>query len=99
VVVGESGMGKSALLANWSNRYQQHHPESLLITHFVGCSPASSNYSGLITRVMRELLVQARDGSTNIPNDTQAAIGISFFLFVFYLSSSLLFSLFSLFLV
>eukprot|EP00026_Physarum_polycephalum_P000414 Phypoly_transcript_00415.p1 GENE.Phypoly_transcript_00415~~Phypoly_transcript_00415.p1 ORF type:complete len:1535 (+),score=349.28 Phypoly_transcript_00415:114-4718(+) len=74
VVLGESGMGKSALLANWSNRYNQHHPESILITHFVGCSPASSNYGGLIQRIMRELLVQVRDGSTNIPSDTQNAI-------------------------
>jgi tetratricopeptide (TPR) repeat protein len=74
VVFGESGMGKSALLANWSNRFHQHHPESILITHFVGCSPASSNYGGLIQRIMRELLVQVRDGSTNVPNETQAAI-------------------------
>lgn len=68
-------MGKSALLANWSNRYNQHHPENLMITHFVGCSPASSNYGDLVTRVMRELLALTRDGSTNIPNDSQAAIG------------------------
>ena len=41
-------------------------------------------------RVMREPLVQVRDGSTNVPHDTQAAIGnhfsylfISFCLFSF----------------
>lgn len=77
VVQGTSGMGKSALLANWSNRFHQHHPESLLVTHFVGCSPASSNYSNLVLRVMRELLALCHDGSTNIPNDPQAAIGMS----------------------
>lgn len=46
----------------------------ILFYYFIFAS--SSNFAGLIQRVMRELLVQVRDGSTNIPNDTQAAIGI-----------------------
>lgn len=33
VILGESGIGKSALLANWALRYRAQHPEDLVITH------------------------------------------------------------------
>lgn len=78
VLIGDSGSGKSALLANWANRYQQHHPESIVITHFIGCSPASSNYGGLLLRVMNELLALLRD-SSQVPTDIQTAVGMWYF--------------------
>jgi hypothetical protein len=49
---GDSGSGKSALLANWSLRYQEHHPENVVITIFVGCSSSSVHYGSLMHRVM-----------------------------------------------
>lgn len=43
VVLGESGGGKSALLANWIWRHRQAHPDDHVIAHFVGASAYSSD--------------------------------------------------------
>ena len=61
VVLGESGSGKSALLANWfldrfkssTNDSQSSTPFALL--HFIGASPDSANAIGLLRRIMLEL--------------------------------------------
>ncbi len=55
VITGESGSGKSALLAHWSNRYQGEHPGSIIITHYVGATPASTDQPGLLRRIMGEI--------------------------------------------
>ena len=38
LITGESGAGKSALIANWIEAHQQNHPEDLLLAHHLGCS-------------------------------------------------------------
>ncbi len=61
VVLGESGSGKSALLANWfldrfppsTSDSQPSTPFALL--HFIGASPDSANATGLLRRIMLEL--------------------------------------------
>ncbi len=61
VVLGESGSGKSALLANWfldrfplpTSDSQPSTPFALL--HFIGASPDSANAIGLLRRIMLEL--------------------------------------------
>jgi len=55
VVLGESGAGKSALLANWALRYREAHPETLVITHFIGASPYSADWAMMLRRIMGEL--------------------------------------------
>ena len=55
VVVGEEGSGKSALLSNWAHAYAGHHPEDLVVTHFAGCTPASSDVTGTLERLMLEM--------------------------------------------
>src|SRR5256885_1031112 len=35
-VLGEPGMGKSALLANWYLRYCRMHPDRFSLIHFIG---------------------------------------------------------------
>ncbi len=55
VVLGESGSGKSALLANWGIKYREEHPEDHVLLHFIGSSPDSINVTGLLRRVMLEL--------------------------------------------
>jgi hypothetical protein len=55
VVSGDSGTGKSSLLANWSLRHAAHHPEDIVISHFVGCTPASTGYQNIIQRIMTDL--------------------------------------------
>jgi chromosomal replication initiation ATPase DnaA len=49
VIAGESGSGKSALLANWVLEYRQAHPDDLIFWHF--CSP-STDPIALLRRIM-----------------------------------------------
>jgi tetratricopeptide (TPR) repeat protein len=55
VIVGESGLGKSALLANWVLRYREKHPADLVIFHFIGSSPSSTDYAAMLRRIMAEI--------------------------------------------
>jgi len=54
VVLGESGSGKSALLANWAFRYRNSHPEESLLMHFIGATPYSADWSAMLRRIMGE---------------------------------------------
>ncbi|MEW6533590.1 MAG: tetratricopeptide repeat protein [Thermodesulfobacteriota bacterium] len=54
-LIGESGGGKSALLANWASRYREAHPDAFLIMHFIGSSPGSTDYAAIIRRIMGEI--------------------------------------------
>eukprot|EP00741_Cyanophora_paradoxa_P017460 tig00020965_g16869.t1 len=60
---GESGSGKSALLANWSASWRRRYPDDLLIVHFVGGSQQSARVTTLIQRVAEE----AREAFPNLP--------------------------------
>ncbi|MEW6386989.1 MAG: AAA family ATPase [Thermodesulfobacteriota bacterium] len=42
VVTGEPGVGKSALLARFTQEARQRHPDWLILPHFVGASPGST---------------------------------------------------------
>lgn len=54
VVLGESGSGKSALLANWVLKYRDRHPEQFVFIHFIGASPYSSDWMAMLRRIMGE---------------------------------------------
>jgi len=54
VVLGESGSGKSALLANWVATYREEHPDELVITHFIGATPYSADWAAMLRRIMGE---------------------------------------------
>lgn len=54
VVTGESGMGKSALIANWILRHQKDAERSI-VYHFVGSSNAQGNYQQIALRLSREI--------------------------------------------
>jgi tetratricopeptide (TPR) repeat protein len=64
VVYGPSGVGKSSLVANWTNNLISKRNESIyhLHTHFVGCSSASADPVTMLHRLVLELL--------NIPSPT-----------------------------
>jgi hypothetical protein len=51
VIVGESGGGNSALLANWSHAWSQEHPETPLLVHFIGAAPDSADW--MVTKTPR----------------------------------------------
>jgi len=57
VVLGESGGGKSALLANWALRYRDGTPDAppLILMHFVGATPHSADWAAMLRRIMGEL--------------------------------------------
>jgi hypothetical protein len=55
VVLGESGVGKSALLANWAEHYRQCNPENILVSHFIGASPASADWVAIVRRILQAL--------------------------------------------
>ncbi len=80
VVLGESGLGKSALQANWALRYRdkpssgptpakasfwsrlvgrpqpasQSSEAPLVIMHFIGATPLSADWAGMLRRIMGE---------------------------------------------
>ncbi len=71
VVVGESGGGKSALLANWALQYRASHADELVLLHFIGASPASTDWAAMVRRLMGELA--ARLGfEIEVPDDPGA---------------------------
>ena len=55
VLLGESGSGKSALIANWANRYRSENPSDFLLIHFIGSTPESTDYTRILRRIMGEL--------------------------------------------
>jgi tetratricopeptide (TPR) repeat protein len=55
VVLGESGLGKSALLANWALAHREKHPGELVILHFIGASPSSSDWRAMLKRIIGQL--------------------------------------------
>ena len=55
LITGQSGGGKSALLANWVMRWQAEHPETAVILHHLGCGADAAEPVRLATRLMQEI--------------------------------------------
>ena len=55
VLTGDSGCGKSALIANWAAKYRKENPSNFLLLHFVGGTSDSSDVTGILARIMGEL--------------------------------------------
>lgn len=55
VVTGDSGAGKSALLAHWSDQFRKKNPGVFLVTHYVGATGSSTDFVGLLRRIMLEI--------------------------------------------
>lgn len=71
VVLGESRLGKSALLANWAERYRQSHPAEQVLLHFVGATADSADWAAMLRRILGEL--QLRFGiEVEIPDGADA---------------------------
>lgn len=54
VVTGESGIGKSSLMANWIMRHQEDTDRNV-VYHFVGASNIQGNYQQIALRLSREI--------------------------------------------
>lgn len=55
VILGESGVGKSALLANWAKRHSEAHLEDFVLLHFTGSTPHSADYVAILRRIFGEI--------------------------------------------
>lgn len=55
VVLGASGAGKSALLANWALDRRARRPHEVLVMHFTGATEYSTRLEALLSRIMWEL--------------------------------------------
>lgn len=69
VVTGESGGGKTALLAAWARDWAKSHPEDFLFQHYFGATPDSASPDGFLRRLLGEL--KSRFSITDdIPSDS-----------------------------
>ena len=50
-----TGIGRSALLANWAEQHRLDHPEHAIVTHFVGCTSASTGVASMLKRLLFEV--------------------------------------------
>ena len=55
LITGESGGGKSALLANWMQAHAAAHPETLTFVHYLGAGADAADPLKLVTRLLREV--------------------------------------------
>jgi len=64
VLLGDSGSGKSALLANWIEHWRKANPNDFIIQHYIGGTADSSDHWRLMTRVMNEIKRWSDDSET-----------------------------------
>ena len=70
VVLGESGCGKSALIANWIQRYREKNPRDFLLVHYIGGTADSSDHTRILRRIMGEIK-RRYDLPEDIPTDNE----------------------------
>jgi len=70
-LTGAPGSGKSALLAHLSTHPLISQPSTLLIRHFVGASPASTDVRRTLRRLCHELKAGSSEITADIPNDSE----------------------------
>jgi len=52
LITGESGAGKSALIANWLEAHQRSHPQDLVHAHHLGCTNDANAIRPLLARML-----------------------------------------------
>jgi len=55
LLLGASGSGKSALLANWLEHWRRHHPQDFVVQHYIGGTADSADHWRLMTRLMGQI--------------------------------------------
>ncbi|MBK8296710.1 MAG: DUF4062 domain-containing protein [Saprospiraceae bacterium] len=55
VITGESGIGKSALLANWTKHWKEAHGDDFIFQHYIGGTTKSGDHWALMNRLMSEI--------------------------------------------
>ena len=72
LITGESGLGKSALLAYWLNQQRLIKPEQFIIEHYVGIS-GDADPVAIIRRIMAEIKHRNHD-SEDLPSKPEQII-------------------------
>ena len=73
LVTGESGTGKSALLANTLNAYRAAHPNDVVIEHYIGSTSDASDPVKLMRRVAEEIK-RLTGSTTDIEKDEEKLV-------------------------
>lgn len=55
LITGQSGGGKSALVANWVDRWSRKHPKTAVIVHHLGSGSDAADPVRMAVRLMREI--------------------------------------------
>ena len=80
LVTGPSGSGKSAALARFVRDYQHKQPQTLVIPHFIGASPRSTNLRDMLRRFCE--VFKTRFGFTEEVPEEVAKLSVTFREFV-----------------
>jgi hypothetical protein len=73
---GESGTGKSALMAKAVKQVEKYHSESVLIARFIGATPDSSDGRSLLESLCRQIVRSYSGDETAVPSDYKELIEI-----------------------
>jgi len=68
LITGESGSGKSALIANWMVAHQRSHPEDVVFAHHLGCSSDANAVRPLLARLI-DTASQLIEEDIKVPQD------------------------------
>jgi len=74
VVTGEAGLGKTALLANWSSQWFAANPGDFLFEHYTASSPDSAIHWNLMQRLVRDIKQWTADPSP-VPESNERCLG------------------------
>ena len=55
LITGETGAGKSALLANWTDRYRSRQPDAFIIAQYAGATGSDSDHLAMLRQIMVEI--------------------------------------------
>ena len=72
LITGESGSGKSALIANWMQRHQQSHPDDVVFAHHLGCSNDANALEPMLARMVQaasKLMADELSEPIKVPKD------------------------------
>lgn len=70
LIEGQSGGGKSALLANWIEAYRKTHPDLVVHEHYLAASADAADPASLVRRLI-EQIKRVTGSSEEIPGDPQ----------------------------
>jgi ABC-type oligopeptide transport system ATPase subunit len=73
-IIGESGSGKSALLAHAVAQLQRDYSEAIVIARYIGATPGSSDGRSLLESLCRQIASHYEADEATIPKDYQSLV-------------------------